>query len=158
MGVNGLVSHMGQIRKGAYTVIGVHRSTAEVAVLRGFSEYQQIDLQALEINSLGINKTLSRISEGSTDERADLLVASRVHMAGRELRTGMQQAGSVLREGGLVIARGPNHYNQGVGYTDILNVIKRNPELRVQLTHGYNLPLASTGRLEPNILVVARKV
>jgi hypothetical protein len=158
MGINGLASHLSNVRRGLYTVTGVHRSATEATLLRGFTEHQAIGEDALEITEDGIGKAFNSLSELSKEEKADLIVISRAHPAGRELRFGLMRVGSILRDSGIIVARGPKTYKQGMGYKDVFNVMNRNPSLNVTMNYDYLLPLPSNGMPEPNKLIIAEKI
>lgn len=157
LGFNGLVTHIRNVKAGQYSVIGIQKTLGETMALQGLADYNGVPSDNFQILDRGIEyRTKGLLREGN-QPAADLVVASRVHGAGQDLRTGINRASQLLRPDGLLVARGPSHYSQGLGYDTLAGIVLKSPELEVVVNHKFDIP-TPRGRREENRLVVARRV
>jgi hypothetical protein len=157
MGINGLFTHLQNVQAGRYQVYGVHRGRSEVAVLQGICDYYGIAEDKVSLAYQGIARHVAEKLK-TAKEPADLVVASRVHMAGRELRYGIDKSAGLLRTGGLLVARGPQVDEGGMGYNQVGRCIESNRKLKTMLDVDYRNPHVPKGIIEPNRLIVAQKI
>lgn len=169
LGMNGLYSHLNAIRGGRYRVLGIHHTAGEVALLEGVRDYNEVSPDDMQLVSSGIERSVDalalderELTYGEQWNRADLLVASRVHMAGEELMYGISRSSEVLRDDGLLVARGPSKAqvnkktsSEGVGYNEVLDTVEQDPEMEILVNSSFVL-IDSQDKVESNRLIVAK--
>jgi hypothetical protein len=157
MGLNGLFSHVKNARADRYHVYGIHRSRAEVTVIRGALEYMGLSEGQIHVVDRGIAKRVDELLKSREHTEADIVIASRVHGAGPELRHGLAKSVGLLRKDGLLVARGPQHYSKGFDYNSVASRIKTNRQFEVLVDHPFT-DYAGGEHLDASRLIVARKI
>jgi hypothetical protein len=155
MGLNGLAAHLQNVKQGKYAVFGIQRDAGTATVLRGVTEFWKIPSDALRIVDGGIAKRTEQLINGKNRNTTDLLIASRVHGAGNDLKQGVAAVKDLLRTGGTFIARGPRRYSQGYDYDRVLGDMQREPSM--QVTHNHEYKRSIPRGVEQNRLIIARK-
>lgn len=157
MGINGLVGHYRNVRNEQYNVLAIQHTIGEVTALRGLANYVGLNDQQCAITEQGIPRTVDALLTNGHGGDVDMVIASRVHGAGADLRYGIANSSALLGQEGLLIARGPVRYSKGMGYDDVLNQVRKDSQL--SLMHNYQFTLSQpTGGTEINRLIVAQKV
>lgn len=131
MGLSGLVAHADQLKKGKYAVMAIQENPVVTAALTGAAEALGIPMSRMQMLDEGMGRAASRLSLAEASDRADLVIASRVHMAGTQLREAIAKTPLLLRKGGVILARGPVKYPAGYDYGKVLAQLKKTPTLRV---------------------------
>jgi hypothetical protein len=156
MGLNGLAAHLRNVKQGKYAVFGIQRDAGTATVLQGVTDFWKIPSDALRIVDGGIARRAQQLIDGRNKNGTDLLIASRVHGAGNDLKQGVAAAKDLLRLGGTFIARGPRRYAQGYDYDRVLQDMEREPSMHVD--HSRVLRRTIPRGIEHNRLIVARKI
>ena len=156
MGVNGLFTHLRNIQAGAYAVTAIHRSRAEVAVLQGVTEFYGVSSAQLDVIDRGIAYRSGSLLKQQGQESTDLIIASRVHEAGSELRTGIIKGERLLRKAGLLVVRGPRIYSKGIGYDQVADQMHKSKNLQVAVDQQYDEKVGG-GQVDHSRLVIASK-
>lgn len=160
MGISGLDTHISNLRAGRYYLYGVHHTAGETEVLRGAMDYHGIPPEISKLGHAGLIDEVDMLIADSDWNEADLIIASRVHMAGDDLLYGVESSGQLLRDGGLLVARGPrkslSHSAETVGYDEVATIIDGDENMKFQVNYAF-AHIASNGDIEPNRLIVAEK-
>lgn len=154
LGFNGLVSHLHNLKAKQYTVAGICKDAAEVAFLSGLASYHEVELDSQLTLDYGLEACVNDMLNSSYAHHVDVVVASRVHMAGRSLRKCITKAPDLLHEGGILVARGPRESSIGIGYSAIAHHIRADSRLRVsRQQHTTRRTVNNT--IQDNQLIVA---
>jgi hypothetical protein len=157
MGINGMFWHAQNVKRERYVVAAIQRGAGEVAVLHGLRDYNNIPDARMSIYAGGIAANVDRILAAGDTEQADLLIASRVHMAGDDLRYGMNYSEELLRPGGLLVARGPRKAPGVIGYDEVLDIIEDDGDYDIISNYTF-VTHSSQGDIEANRSFIAQKV
>lgn len=157
MGLNGLISHLGNLKDRRYTIAAITKNVGEAVLLDGVAEYFGV-ANAVINEAGGIGLSLNDMLRADNEYRGgvNLLVVSRVCASSRELRQGILRASQLLAPDGVMIARGLRINNQGIGYEEIGNLMRRDKLLGIEFEHAYDRWFPS-GVRERHKLTVARK-
>lgn len=156
VGLSGLVAHAQRLRKGTYRLVAVQQNETVSAASAGVLEALGVPRQNVELCSEGMGPAAKRLSLGETPTEADLVIASRVHMAGVELQTAIAATPLLLREGGVLLARGPVKYAAGYDYAKVLAQIQKARALQV-LRSKVQTITTSKGSRQTVSTIVAQK-
>ena len=155
LGLNGLFAHVANLKANRYHVTGIHKSSAEVTVLRGLAAAQGVKESSITLLDKGVSHQVTAILKSAALD-ADLIIASRVHQAGSDLRPGLVNASKLLRHGGLLVARGPRRFAAGIGYDQIAKILDFATDMHVSLNQEFAIK-TSPGQSELNRLIIAEK-
>ena len=156
MGVNGLFTHFRNVGAGRYSITSIQKTRGEKAVLEGMADYFGITDDQMTILDRGIGYRMGGLLASGGHQSADLIVASRVHGAGADLKTGIAKGSRLIRIGGLLVARGPRTAKGTVGYDEVATQINRLPNMGMVLDHEF-IEDGPRGRQEPSRLIVAER-
>lgn len=157
IGMNGVYSHIRNLQAGQYAVYGVVHGDAEAEVLDAAREHMGFSEEQLLIECGGLVECIGDMVEAGDEGDADLVIASRVHAAGDELRYGIDEAAMLLRAGGLLVACGPRVKGWGYDYDQVGEQIAELDSMEVVYDESFDITIPKRP-LEPNRLVVARKI
>jgi hypothetical protein len=160
MGIAGVFSHIQNAKNGHYSVLGVHRSRSEVAVLGGIADFYGLNQSQMETTERGIPQVVNELTAGEERETAGLVIASRVHGAGRDLQIGVAYVSGLLQSGGLLVARGPKRVmKDNIGYNQLLSKVRRDRNMEIVVNHDFLWKAPHAGSyIEPSRLIIARRV
>ena len=158
MGVIGLITHIKNLRSGLYNAIAVQKEAGEAIALSGIADHYGLPRGRFVPLFGGITNGINNLAGSGWQNTASLVIASRVHEAGVDLRNGIKRAPELLAQGGVLLARGPRRYTEGIGYDEVGNLIRRHPSLRVMVDTEFARARASDGFQEPNRLIAAVKI
>lgn len=156
MGANGIYTHLDNIKKERYAVAAIQLGLGEVAVLEGVRNYHGVTNEQMVISAGGITRQVDRILDGGGAGQADLIIASRVHMAGDDLRHGIEFSEDLLRPGGLLVARGPRQCPEYVGYDEVADMIEDDGGFDIISNYTF-VQHSSHDEIESNRSIIAQK-
>jgi len=156
IGLTGLINHIKGVRSERYGVIGLVKTQGEQAALRGLALHRGMSPDDMQIFAGGISSNVSGMLKNGSEGAADMVIASRVHMAGSELVSGVAMAPDLLRQEGLLVARGPRRYSAGADYDTLLRGVKNDRRMTV-IADRTTARRTKHGTREDNRSFVARK-
>jgi hypothetical protein len=159
MGINGLFAHIDNVRNSMYGVYAIQRGAGETAMLKGIVEYVGIT-DSVNVVDGGIAHRVDEVLAAGGAGQVDVVLASRVHMAGPELLHGIARGSELLRPDGPLIARGPRKDDDeygAIGYDRVGTLMGEDPDLEIVSNYTYAL-ISSQDKIEANRLVVGRRV
>ncbi len=159
IGMNGVDSHIRNLQAGRYVVSGMVHGDAEAEVLDAARAHMGFSEEQLMIECGGLMQCIGDMVDNGDDGKADLVIASRVHAAGDELRFGIDAAATLLRVGGLLVACGPRvkTWEDDYDYDFVGEHITGLGGMEVVWDESFDKAMPKRP-LEPNRLVVARKI
>lgn len=157
MGLKGFTSHIKNIQAGKYKLTAIHRRKSEAAVLQGLADFYELPESGITIADKGIAHRSGELLKQQGPGSTDLIIASRVHDAGTELRTGLTKGEKLLHIGGLLVARGPVEYPKGMNYNQVASALHKAFTLHVEVDATFDEVIGS-GHTDPSRLIVARKI
>ncbi len=132
MGLGGMLSHVQNVKSRRYRLIGVTNKRAEAETLDGVASYFGLREDLLINEHAGIAPQLTDMLDSGYRGEVDVVVASRVHMAGTALLDGVRLAADLLRPGGLLVSRGPVKVSAGdTSYNQVTEAIRNEPGMRI---------------------------
>lgn len=162
MGTNGLYSHLENVKEGQYKVYAIQRGIGEVALLNGILDYNGVPEDVVTVESGGIADRVHFLLDNGAAGMGSMVIASRVHMAGEDLREGIRVAADLLHEDGLLVARGPRnpHFEDLdlMGYDEVYDMVAEDEALKLEPQSYTFASIDSYDEREPNRLVVARRL
>ncbi len=158
MGIAGLATHLNDLRANPkHTLGGVVKNGAEVVLLEGAAEYHGVESQVVVDTSLV--DSVESMSRNYRYRHADIVISSNAHHAGEHLNRSMRMAPGLLRQGGVIIARGPATWNeQGTesGYEHVGHILGQDDTLQIEYS-GRIEPAPSHGS-HSDYLTIARRM
>jgi hypothetical protein len=125
-------------------------------LLDGFADYFDLGEQLTNIGE-GLTAGTAILSEKDYDGTVDVLVASRVHYARRQLRDGVARAPQILRIGGLFVAMGPRYCPGEYNYHQVARQVNKDERFDTLVDHEYYRP-DKFDEQETNRLIVAQRL
>ncbi len=132
MSFAGIVAHLQNVRAERYKVLGLQEMLGQAALLQGVALQRGIARDRLQVYSGGIQANIDKIEPHGLD----VIIASRVHSAGKDLVFGIERAAMLLRSGGVLVARGPRYY-EASGYDRVFGIIRDDPAMRILENRTY---------------------
>lgn len=157
LGLRGMDSHWRDVPQGRYSVYGVVHGDAEAFILNAARDRAGMTEEHMTIESGGIVQRIGAIISAGYRDAADLVIASRTHAAGEELRAGIDMASILLRQGGLLVAVGPCDLRRGYDYAEAPAQIEAHPSMEVVADESFAVDTPYRND-ESNRLVVARRI
>jgi hypothetical protein len=156
MSITGLTAHTDNLKADpTYRVTAIQKEPGDTAVIQGYAEYNDIG-DNLTLISGGIARATAAMLKNESTPPSDLIIASRVHMAGTELRDGVIRGPRLLALGGVFIANGPTRYSKGFSYDKVRFEMQRTGKYDIGIDQIY--PRQASNGLEENRIILGVKV
>lgn len=156
MGLSGLAAHADQLKKGTYTLMAVQENPIVTAALMGAAEALGVNTSRMEVHHEGMERVANRLALSEVATEADLIIASRVHMAGRQLHSVIVRTPLLLKSGGLLLARGPLRFPAGYDYAKVLAQLEKMSSVQI-VNKIASTRRGPSGAKESNITIIAKK-
>jgi hypothetical protein len=135
MGVNGLVVHKRNLRRGAYAVTALQKDKGEAELIRGVADFWGIQ-DKLTVLDGGLKRAADLADDPAYANKASLILASHVHMAA-DLRQGLDAVPGLLSPDGALIALGSVDPTRPFNYNHVANILRLDARFSVQVDEHF---------------------